>query len=196
MTDNWYALEQPANSEADDLQWIRQEEMRLRHRAEDRDADNDRKARAAWTREVGKRAKAKLTEEWGEDLLARFVGAALKHWSRLDYAVENPGYRKNSRKSLSLGHNSPLTAATVMRHLARMPYRTLFYSSAMARHGEGVAVHLAIDIDNRHHLPNEQSLEATDCAQNIAALLDKAGIAYFLQPSTNDCGYPPNDSAN
>ena len=189
MTDNWYALEQPANSEADDLQWIRQEEMRLRHRAEDRAADNDRKARAAWTREVGKRAKAKLTEEWGEDLLARFVGAALKHWSRLDYAVENPGYRKNSRKSLSLGHNSPLTAATVMRHLARMPYRTLFYSSAMARHGEGVAVHLAIDIDNRHHLPNEQSSEATDCAQNIAALLDKAGIAYFLQPSTNDCGY-------
>ena len=39
----------------------------------------------------------------------RVVGAALKHWSRLDYAVENPGYRKNSRKSLSLGHNSPLT---------------------------------------------------------------------------------------
>ncbi len=189
MTDNWYALKQSVSTELDDLTWMRQEEMRLRYRAEDRDADNDRKARAAWTREVGKRAKAKLTEEWGEDLRARFVEAALKHWSRLDYAVEKPGYRKNSRKSLSLGHNSPLTAATVMRHLARMPYRTLFYSSAMVRHGEGVAVHLAIDIDNRNHLPNEQSSEAADCARNIATLLDEAGIAYFLQPSTNDCGY-------
>jgi|GEM_PF-6815084 len=70
-----------------------------------------------------------------------------------------------------------------------IPGYTLYTCSSFVRLEDAWVVHVATDIDNRDHLSNDQSPEATQTRADLERLLRAAGIPYVVQPSTSNCGY-------